>query len=165
MNWVMVAGHLGADAEERFTAGGKKVISFRIAGNVRRGGKDETIWWRITIWGDRFDKMVPYLKKGSGVIVSGEMNKPEIYTDRNGVQQISLDVTAESIKFSPFGRGDKAGGGERSEGQEFGGGGSAGRSSFGGGQHSGGGQQSGGGQHQYSGVGANDGGGDDEIPF
>jgi single-strand DNA-binding protein len=116
MNWVMVAGNLGSDAEERFTPSGKKVVSFRIASRTRKGGKDETIWWRVTIWGDRFDKMVPYLKKGTGLMVMGELEKPELWTDREGNQQISLNITAESLRFNPFGKGSGEGG-QQQEGQ------------------------------------------------
>lgn len=104
---VEIAGHLGADPEVRFTPSGQKVVSFRIAANTRKGGKDETAWWRVTIWGDRFDKMLPYLKKGSAVIVIGEMQKPEIWNDKEGRPQVSLDVTADIIRFSPFGRTDR----------------------------------------------------------
>lgn len=109
MNFIQIAGFLGADAEERFTSSGKKVISLRVATKVKQGGKEETIWWRVTIWGDRFDKMVPYLKKGSPVIVVGELSKPETYVDKNGVTQVSLTITAEIIKFSPFGKSERDG--------------------------------------------------------
>ena len=104
MNILQVAGHLGADAETRFTNGGQKVTTLRIATNSKRQGKDETTWWRATIWGDRFDKMVPYLKKGASVIVMGELSKPAIYNDKEGNPQVSLDITVDIIKFSPFGR-------------------------------------------------------------
>ncbi|MFZ0565193.1 MAG: single-stranded DNA-binding protein [Chlamydiales bacterium] len=107
MNLVEIAGFLGADAEERFTATGKRVISLRVAARVRQGGRDETIWWRVNIWGDRFDKMLPYLKKGTGVIVVGEMSAPQAYTSKDGTQQVSLTLNAEIIKFSPFGRPDR----------------------------------------------------------
>lgn len=106
---IEIAGHLGADPETRFTPSGQKVTSFRVATNVRKSGKDETVWWRVTIWGDRFEKLLPHLKKGSAVIVIGEMGKPEIYTDREGRQQVSLEITAEIIRFSPFGRTDRSG--------------------------------------------------------
>lgn len=109
MNMIQIMGHLGADAETRFTPSGQKVTNLRIATSVRKGGKEETVWYRVTIWGDRFDKMLPYLKKGSGLIVVGELNKPEIYTDREGRSQIALEITAEFIRFSPFGKGDKSG--------------------------------------------------------
>lgn len=104
MNKILIMGRLGADAETRFTAGGQKVTSFRAAVNSRRGGKDETAWYRVTIWGDRFDKLLPYLKKGSALIVSGEL-RAEIYMDKEGKPQISLEVTADSINFNPFGSG------------------------------------------------------------
>ena len=66
MNQINIAGHLGADPEVRFTSSGQKVTTLRVATRVRRGAKDkdETIWWRVTVWGEQFDKMVPYLKKG-----------------------------------------------------------------------------------------------------
>lgn len=104
---VEIAGFLGADPEERFTANGKRVISLRVATRVRQGGQDETVWWRVNIWNDRYDKMLPHLKKGSAVIIIGEMSKPEHYTARDGAVQISLTMTAEMIKFSPFGRPDR----------------------------------------------------------
>lgn len=107
MNIVEIAGFLGADAEERFTATGKRVVSLRVATKTRHGGNDETIWWKVNIWGDRFDKMLPYLKKGSSVIIIGEMSKPEIYTAKDGSPQISMSMTAEIIKFSPFGKPDR----------------------------------------------------------
>jgi single-strand DNA-binding protein len=109
MNLVQIAGHLGADAETRFTPNGQKVTNLRVAVNSRRNNKDETIWWRVTIWGDRFDKLLPYLKKGSAVIIVGEMSKPEIYTDKDGNPQVTLNMTAEMIKFSPFGKSEKQG--------------------------------------------------------
>lgn len=105
---IEIAGHLGADPEVRFTPSGQKVTTFRVATNIRKSGKDETVWWRVTVWGERFDKMMPYLKKGSAVIVIGEMSKPEIYTDKEGRNQVSLDITAEMIRFSPFGKSDRS---------------------------------------------------------
>lgn len=108
MNMIQIMGHLGADAETRFTPSGQKVTNLRVATTSRKGGKEETVWYRITIWGDRYDKMLPYLKKGSGVIVVGELNKPELYNDKEGRPQISLEVTAEFIRFSPFGKGEKS---------------------------------------------------------
>lgn len=107
MNQITVAGHLGADPEVRFTSSGQKVTTLRVAARSRRGSKgDDTIWWRVTIWGEQFDKMIPYFKKGSPVIVFGELNKPEIFTDRDGRPQVSMNITAQNLSFSPFGRPD-----------------------------------------------------------
>ncbi len=105
MNQITVAGHLGADPEVRFTSSGQKVTTVRVAARARKG----TIWWRVTIWGEQFDKMMPYFKKGSPIIVFGELDMPEIFTDRDGRPQPSMNITAKDISFSPFGRPDGQG--------------------------------------------------------
>jgi len=107
LNFLNLGGHLGADPEIRYTSNGKKVTVLRLATRTRKGNSDETMWWRVTIWGDQYDNMVPYLKKGTPLLVFGEMSKPEMYTDKNGQPQISLGITASSIAFSPFGKGEK----------------------------------------------------------
>lgn len=104
MNLIHIAGHLGADPETRFTQSGRKVTTLRVATRTRRGGNDDTIWWRVTIWGEQFDKMMPHLKKGSAIMVCGEVHKPEIFNDREGKPQVSLEITAVNIQFSPFGK-------------------------------------------------------------
>jgi single-strand DNA-binding protein len=108
MNYLTIAGHLGADPEVRFTSSGKKVTTLRVATHTRRANADDTIWWRVSIWGEQFDKMMPYLKKGSPIVVCGEMQKPEIFTDRDGKPQISMNITATHLQFSPFGKPDRA---------------------------------------------------------
>jgi single-strand DNA-binding protein len=116
VNFIHIAGNLGADPEVRFTSSGKKVTTLKVATRSRRGknGEDITIWWRVTIWGEQFDKMVSFLKKGTSVLVYGDVHKPEIFTDREGKPQVSLDITAVHIEFSPFG---KPGGSQQSGGE------------------------------------------------
>jgi single-strand DNA-binding protein len=104
---VHLAGHLGKDPETRYTPNGQKLTTFTMAVNQRKGKEDVTIWVRVVIWGDHLDRILSYLKKGSGVIVIGKMNPPQSYTDKEGRTQISLEVTAEMVEFSPFGRSDR----------------------------------------------------------
>jgi single-strand DNA-binding protein len=104
VNFIHIAGNLGADPEVRFTSTGKKVTTLRVATKSRKAKNDETIWWRATIWGEQYDKMVSFLKKGSAVIVHGEIHKPEIFNDREGKPNISLEITVSHIEFSPFGK-------------------------------------------------------------
>lgn len=114
MNQTFIAGHLGADPEVRFTSSGQKVTTLRVGAKAR---KDETIWWRVTVWGEQFDKMIAYFKKGSSIIVFGELSKPEIFTDRDGKPQVSMNITATNLLFSPFGRSDAQG--AQSQGAEL----------------------------------------------
>ncbi|MES2273804.1 MAG: single-stranded DNA-binding protein [Chlamydiota bacterium] len=109
MNFINIAGHLGADPEVRFTSSGKKVTTLRVATRTRKGQNDDTIWWRVTVWGEQYDKMISYLKKGSPVVVFGELQKPEIFMDREGKPQISMEITASLLQFSPFGKPESAG--------------------------------------------------------
>ena len=83
MNFIHIAGNLGADPEVRFTSTGKKVTTMKVATRSRRGkgGEEITIWWRVTVWGEQYDKMISFLKKGSAVVVYGDVHKPEIFTD------------------------------------------------------------------------------------
>ena len=106
MNQTIIAGNLGSDPEVRFTSSGQKVTTFRVGARARKG---ETIWWRVTVWGEQFDKMMAYFKKGSSIVVFGELNKPEIFTDKEGKPQVSMSITAFNISFSPFGKGDASG--------------------------------------------------------
>lgn len=107
MNQMMLAGNLGADPEVRFTSSGKKVTTMRVATRARKGGQEDTIWFRVSVWGEEHDKFIAHLKKGSAIIVFGELQKPEIFTDREGRSQISMNVTAHRLNFSPFGRPDR----------------------------------------------------------
>ena len=104
MNHIFIAGHLGADPEVRFTSSGQKVTSLRVACHSKKGGKEETLWWKVTIWGEQFDKMIPFFKKGSPIMVAGEFHKPEIFNDKEVKPQISMTMTASQLMFSPFGK-------------------------------------------------------------
>ena len=47
-------------------------------------------------------------------MVAGELHKPEIFTDKEGKPQVSMEITASFIQFSPFG---KPGGSSQGDGQ------------------------------------------------
>lgn len=120
MNFVHIIGRLGKDPETRYTADGLKVTVLTVATSSRKGNTEETIWWRVTLWGDRWDKMLSHLTKGKPVMVGGEMRKPELYTDKSGSPQISsIDLRAEYVKFVPFGNKNEQG--EQQRGGEQGG--------------------------------------------
>ncbi|AHK63087.1 Single-stranded DNA-binding protein [Chlamydia avium] len=94
-------GYLGADPEERMTSKGKRVVVFRLGVKSRTGTKDETVWCKCNVWHNRYDKMIPYLKKGSGVIVAGDI-AVESYMSKDGTPQSSLVISVDTLKFSPF---------------------------------------------------------------
>jgi len=99
MFFVQIAGNLGKDPEVRFTPSNQKVTSFSVAVKQKKAKEEVATWVRVNIWGDRLDKVLSYLKKGSAVIVCGRMNPPTVYEGK-----VSLDITGEMVEFSPFGK-------------------------------------------------------------
>lgn len=121
MNIIEIFGHLGADVETRSTPDGTKVSTLRMATNTKKGDKEITIWYQISLWGNQWDRVLPHLTKGKGLIVVGELQPPRTYVDKNGVTQVALDVRAEFIRFSPFGRTDRPEGQQGQQGtQQYG---------------------------------------------
>ncbi len=109
MNTIILEGHLGADPETRVTPQGRKVTNFRIAVNVWQSGEEVTIWYRVAVWGDNYEKILTHLKKGSAVIVNGNLRKPTIWTDANGNNHVQLEVDAHHIQFPRIGKGQQNG--------------------------------------------------------
>ena len=110
MNFIHIVGRIGKEPDTRFTTGGQKVTTLLVATNSFKNNQEETMWWRVTMWGDRHDKLIPHLTKGKPIMIGGELKKPELYTDKSGNVQIgSLEITAEYVKFVPFNKNDQEG--------------------------------------------------------
>ena len=103
MNILHLCGFLGADPEERHTPNGQKLWELRLATRSYKNGQEDTIWWRVTVWGDQFDNLLRHFKKGKPIYIIAEMSKLSTYTDKNGQAQVSYEATARSIHFLPVG--------------------------------------------------------------
>lgn len=106
-NKVVLIGRLTRDPELRFTQNGKAVASFSLAVDraFKREGQPEADFFRISVWGKQAENCANYLSKGSLAAIDGriEMNK---YTDKDGQERTSVDVTASDVRFlsSPGGK-------------------------------------------------------------
>ena len=119
---VILIGNLGADPEMRYTPAGKAVTSFRIATNYRyttSNGetRDETDWYRITVWGRQAEPCNQNLSKGQQVYVEGRLHARE-WQAQDGQTRTSLDVTADRVEFlsKPSGAAPLAGEGDLTPG-------------------------------------------------
>lgn len=65
---IAFSGRIGKDAETRTTQGGETVTSFSVGCNV---GRDKTQWIDCAMFGDRGEKLAPYLLKGTAVGING----------------------------------------------------------------------------------------------
>lgn len=110
---ITLLGNLGSDPEMRYTPTGKAVASFSLAVNrvfSRDGERQEkTVWFRVTAWERDAELVSQYLTKGRQVLIVGEVEEARPFTDRDGNQRASLEVTARTIRFVG-GRGDGTGG-------------------------------------------------------
>lgn len=111
VNKVILVGHLGRDAETKFTPSGVSVSQFTLATNRRikdsQTGewKDETDWHRIVVW--RQENLAQYLTKGKQVYIEGRL-QTRSWEDQSGQKRYSTEVVADEI-FLLGGRGEGAG--------------------------------------------------------
>lgn len=101
---ITLVGNLGNDPEMRYTPSGVPVASFSLAVNktwtTQEGQRqDRTTWFRVTTWRKQAEIVSQYLTKGRRVLVVGEIEEPRPWTDRDGNQRASLEVTAQIVKF------------------------------------------------------------------
>lgn len=113
VNKVILIGHLGRDAETRFTTSGVAMSRFslatnrRIKDNATGEWKDETDWHNIVVW--RQENLAQYLTKGKQVYIEGRL-QTRSYEDKDGQKKYSTEVVAEEI-FLLGGRGEGGSGG------------------------------------------------------
>jgi single-strand DNA-binding protein len=93
---------LGNDPEVRFTADGKSVMDMSLAFSYGRkvDGKQPTQWISATMWGDRCEKLKPYLVKGQLLFVS--MTEPHIeeYKRKDGTTGVALRARLGELEFA-----------------------------------------------------------------
>lgn len=100
---VILVGNLGSDPEMRYTPNGKAVTSFRMATNRRyttSGGesREETDWFRISVWGKQAEQCNQFLTKGKQVYVEGRLHA-RTWEGQDGQTRTSLEVAADRVLF------------------------------------------------------------------
>lgn len=116
---VVVSGRLGGDPEVKDVRG-NSVLEFNLAESA---GRDETRWWRVSVWGKRGESLHEHglLFKGRHVTVVGELRRAEAYSGKNGLG-VQLDISAHSVDIGPR---QERGGGNSQGGSQGGWGGSS----------------------------------------
>lgn len=95
MNRLIVVGRLGQDPKV-FGAGEKPVVRFSVAQKGRKGA--ETMWHNCVAFGKTAELAQQYLKKGSQVLVEGEL-KENSFKDKDGVEKKTVEVIANQVHF------------------------------------------------------------------
>jgi single-strand DNA-binding protein len=107
---IILVGNLGGDPEMRYLPSGQAVTNFSLATNRRWNDpqtgqqRDETVWWRVSVFGPQAEACNQYLQKGRQALVEGrvrpdERGNPRIWTGQDGTARASFEVTAERVQF------------------------------------------------------------------
>lgn len=94
---------LGRNAELRTTANGDRVASMAMAYNYGRKGSDNKTpsqWVDAALWGDRAEKLIEYLTKGSQFYMQLDDLHVETYDKRDGGQGVKLVARVGQIEFT-----------------------------------------------------------------
>ncbi|MBV5309283.1 single-stranded DNA-binding protein [Chromatium okenii] len=96
-NVISFTGTVGRDAEVRSIASGQTVLNIAVANNIGFGDKQQTIWFRVALWGKRAEgSLKDYLKKGQQVFISGELTQSE-FVGTDGVKKTTLEINANIV--------------------------------------------------------------------
>ena len=109
---------IGNEPVARYTPDGKAVMDISLAFDYGRKGADgrrPTQWINAAMWGERVEKLQPYLSKGSQVFVTLSEPHIETYEKKDGSGQgFSLRARINDLEFVGGRRDDAASEGEPS---------------------------------------------------
>ncbi len=128
---IIIVGNLGNDPEMRYMPDGTAVTNFSVATNRRWTDgatgepREETIWFRVSVWRKQAETANQYLSRGSKVLVEGRIRPdpntgaPRLFTRQDGTVGASYEITADVVRFlstrEEAGYAASSGGGEYSE--------------------------------------------------
>lgn len=105
--WII--GHVGRDAEMRYTPNGQAVTNFSVAESREYTSGDEkrkyTVWYKVSVWGRMAEVCNQYVKKGMQVFITGVVEpdkgtgNPRIWETSDKKPAASFEITASSVKF------------------------------------------------------------------
>jgi single-strand DNA-binding protein len=108
---IIIVGNLGGDPEMRYMPDGTAVTNFSVATNRRWTDgatgepREETTWFRVSVWRKQAETANQYLTRGSRVLVEGRLRPdaqtggPRTYTRQDGTVGASYEITADVVRF------------------------------------------------------------------
>jgi single-strand DNA-binding protein len=99
---IVIIGNVGRDPELRMTPNGRPVCEFSVAVNRVTGKaearEEQTDWYRVSCWSTLAERAQQMITKGRLVYVEGRFT-PRTYTDREGKERLSLDISASDFQM------------------------------------------------------------------
>lgn len=102
-NKIHICGYLGREPELRYTPSGTAVVNISVATTEKRKNREGnlqeyTTWFRATAFGKTAELINQHFQKGSPIYLTGKLRQ-EQYTDREGVERYSLEVSVDGFEF------------------------------------------------------------------
>lgn len=103
---------LGRDAEVRITPNGKQVANLSLVYNYGQKEGDEypSQWIDAALWGERAERLAPFLLKGSKHLFTIGDVHIETYTDKEGFEAFRLAGRVDDVELGD--KRESSGGGE-----------------------------------------------------
>lgn len=102
-NKVILLGRMTADPELKQTTTGTSIANFSIAVDRRftKNEQGQTVdFINIVAWRERADFVCRYFKKGSPILVCGQLQVRN-WTDQQGQKRYATEVVADEVSFVP----------------------------------------------------------------
>lgn len=100
---LVLIGNVGGEPDVRYSQSGTPYMRFNVAANTRRRSPEgewveHAEWVRVTVAGDRVEKLSQYIHKGTRVYVEGRLEARPWKTDA-GDPMAGLEMMANEIEF------------------------------------------------------------------
>lgn len=102
---INVKGNLGSDPDLKFSKNNNAYCNFSLAYTPRKqvNGEwqdGETMWFKVVAFGTKAEAIADTFKKGDTVVVVGELAQ-STYTDKEGNEKTSMEITAKEVGLVP----------------------------------------------------------------
>ena len=113
---ITIIGNVGRDPEIKYLRDGTAVTDFSVAVSKVSGRgeqrKEKTTWFKVTIWRERAETAAQLIKKGTKILVVGEIDASAFTDKKTGEARASLEITCFNFQLlSPKGEAQPEGGG------------------------------------------------------
>lgn len=99
LNKISTIAFIKTELEQKESPNGKTLHKFLVSSKH----KDQYISYQVTLWGNRFDGLLPHLQKDKAIYLEGDLEKPKAYTNKEGEPAVMLSVYATRIELLPRG--------------------------------------------------------------
>jgi single-strand DNA-binding protein len=116
VNKVILMGNCGRDPEVRYLPSGAAVATVTLATSSKRKDKatgemvEDTQWHRLNFFDRLAEICGEYVKKGTQIYVEGRLKYGK-YTDKDGVERNTVDITVNEMQLLGSRQGAGEGGG------------------------------------------------------